>query len=343
MTTDLQEHDEASIAAQRECETPFATPSDAEQEIAPPAPGHAGIGVVYGLLAYGTWGTVVPLYFRAVRDVSPLELVAHRVLWGLPTIALMLTLWRRWSDYVAIVTNPRALAVLAVTTVLIAINWLGFVYAVANDRLIEVSLGYYINPLVSIGLGMIFLGERLRRAQWVSVAIAATGVSYLALQEGVPELALIVAFSFGFYGLLRKRAHADALVGLSVEMTLLFPLVLVYMSFLFATGTAGFLGPESETPPVPRGVRDLLIPLAGLVTIGPLLWFALAARRLKLATIGFLQYIAPTGQLLLAIVVGEQFDRTQVVVFVLIWAALILYSVDSARAHRASRRPDTGE
>ena len=282
-------------------------------------------GLIFGLLAYGWWGIVTPGYFWLVRDVSPEILLGHRMLWGVPCLLVLLTLRSGWSAFRRAWTGGT-LGVLIASTICIAINWFFFIYAIVNGRAIEASLGYYINPLFSVALGMVVLGERLRPAQWIAVIVAALGVAWYTVAYGsLPWISLTLAFSFGLYGLLRKRAAVDATVGLAVEMTIVSPLALIYFIYHVATGGAAF-GDGSP------GMVILLV-LAGLVTVVPLLFFVGAARRLRIVTVGFLQYLAPTGQLLMAVYVfGEALDRNLWITMGMIWLALAVFSVDSARS-----------
>ncbi|HOX25288.1 MAG TPA: EamA family transporter RarD [Candidatus Krumholzibacteria bacterium] len=286
-------------------------------------------GVWYGLAAYVWWG-LCPIYFKAVAHVPPGEILAHRIVWSLVLLVLLLgrrgdlaTAWRTVRD-------RRTLAVLAATTVLVAGNWFAFIYAIANDRLLEASLGYFVNPLVNVLLGLVCLRERLRRLQWASLALAAAGVAVMSLRlGGLPAISLFLAFSFGFYGLLRKVTPVGGVVGLAVETALLAPAALAAFWLWHGRGALVFGHLDRRT--------DLLLAASGLVTALPLVWFANSARRLRYATLGFLQYASPTGQFLLAVLVyGEPFSETQLASFALIWCALGLFSVD---ALRASRRP----
>ena len=305
---------------------PAPVPEVCDAPVAPRVPegAEARIGVVYGLGAYTFWGLSV-FYFKAIASVSPLEILGHRILWSLPFLLGWLAARGRLGDLRAVLRARRTVAILLVTTVLIAANWVTYILAVATDRVVQASLGYYINPLLNILMGMVFLQERLRPVQWVSVLLAATGVAYLAISFGsVPFIALILAGTFSLYGLLRKTVPADGLVGLTVETSLLLPVVVGFMAVRAAHGEMAFLH-------VSRTI-DLLLLLAGLVTTVPLLWFTNAVRRLRLATIGFLQYLSPSLQLLLAVVVyGEPFTRTHLVTFSCIWTALALYSFDALR------------
>lgn len=283
--------------------------------------------MVFGLAAYLWWG-LVPIYFKAVAHVPAMEVLAHRIIWSIVLLTILMRVYGRWAAALAVLRDRGTLLTLCGSTTLLACNWFTFIWAVANDQVREASLGYFINPLVSVMLGFVFLRERLRRWQMVSVALAAVAVLLLAYSYGKPPwVALILAGSFGLYGLLRKTARADSLVGLSVETMILGPIAAAYLGYLLVSGNAVFGSLSLGT--------DGLLALGGVVTAVPLLWFANAARRLRLATMGFLQYIAPSMQLTLAVVAfGEAFTRAHTVTFGLIWAALAIYSVDTFRASR---------
>jgi chloramphenicol-sensitive protein RarD len=285
-------------------------------------------GVIYGLAAYLCWG-FFPVYFKAVHLVPPLEMVAHRICWSLAFL-LLVTAWKgAWRDMLDLLARPKSLAALVVSTLLIATNWLVFIYAIGAGEVLQSSLGYFINPLVSVLLGFVFLGERLERVQWLSLALAAAGVIYLAVSYGsMPWISLLLAASFGLYGLIRKSLHVEPLVGLTVETLLLAPFALIYLLRLHDTGAGVFLASSARL--------DLLIAMAGIITAIPLLLFAAAAKRLRLATVGFLQYITPTLHFLLAVAVyGENFTHTHLVSFLLIWTGLALYSLHAYRAVKA--------
>jgi len=282
-------------------------------------------GVVYGLAAYLFWG-FFPVYFKAVQLVPPLEMVAHRICWSL-TFLLLLIVWKgAWREMGNLLASPKSLAALGGSTLLIATNWLVFIYAVSEGEVLQSSLGYFINPLVSVLLGFVFLGERLERAQWISLVLAVTGVVYLAVSYGsMPWISLLLAASFGLYGLIRKSLHVEPLVGLTVETLLLAPIALIYLILLHDRGTGVFLATSTRL--------DLLIPMSGVITAIPLLLFAAAAKRLRLATVGFLQYITPTLHFLLAVTVyGERFTHTHLISFLFIWSGLALYSLHAYRA-----------
>ena len=288
------------------------------------------MGVAYGIAAYGWWG-LVPVYFKAVATVPAVEVLAHRILWSVVLLAVWMRLRGRWPAAAAAMRNRRTVITLLATTVLIAGNWYVFIWAVANDHVLQASLGYFINPLVNVLLGFVFLGERLRTWQTLAVGLAAAAVLYLTLVCGqFPWIALVLAGTFGFYGLLRKTAKVDAPVGLTVETTLLLPLALAYLTYVGVEGELAF-GARSRW-------TDLLLVLAGAVTALPLLWFTNAVRRLRLATLGFLQYIAPTGHFLLAVgLYHEPFTAAHGITFGCIWTALAIYSIDTARSAGAGR------
>ena len=285
-------------------------------------------GVIYGLAAYLCWG-FFPVYFKSVKVVPPLEMVSHRIVWSLAFLLLLITWKGAWRSMLGLLTLPKSLSVLVATTLLIATNWLVFIYAISVGEVLQSSLGYFINPLVSVMLGWVFLRERLERPQWISLGLAATGVMYLAVQYGsMPWIALILAASFGLYGLIRKALHVEPLVGLTVETLLLAPFALFYLVQLNQQGAGVFLTQSTKL--------DLLIPMSGVVTAIPLLLFAAATKKLRLATIGFLQYITPTLHFLLAITIfGETFTHTHLVSFLFIWAGLALYSLHAYRTVRA--------
>jgi chloramphenicol-sensitive protein RarD len=291
------------------------------------------VGAIYATAAFGFWG-LAPIYWRATGFVPPLEMVAHRVLWAMP-VMMMLVAWRgRMGEVGAALRDPRHRTLLATTALLISLNWLVFVWAVTTGHVLESSLGYFMNPLVNVALGYVFLGERLRRLQAVAVGLAAAGVLWLAAShpDGLWS-ALFLAVSFALYGLLRKRAGVDALVGLSIETVFLAPIAAVYVAVLFARG---------ESASLSRGAGGAtLVFLAGLVTTLPLLWFANAARRLRFGTLGFFQYLAPTGQFFLAVFAyGETFTVSHAVTFGLIWIAIALYLVEAVRTARAVAPPE---
>lgn len=308
---------------------------------------HQTVGVAQAVGAYLWWGVVTGVYFKSLDAVAPLELLAWRVLAGLPVMLVLLALPPGFKRVRAAISDGRTRTILIASTGLIAVNWFVFIYSVVSSRLVEASLGYYINPLVSVLLGRVFLGERLRPLQLAAVGIAAAGVTVFAWStfqnamsapaiDGedptawwirLPWISLALPISFGCYGLLRKRMSADSITGLSIEMALLLPLMLGLQLWLASKGETSFLSVDRKT--------DLLLLAGGVVTAVPLVLFAAAARRLRLATIGLLQYLSPSFQLVLAIVwFGESIDGTRLIAFGFIWLAVAIYSADSIRAHR---------
>ncbi|MGQ0558638.1 MAG: EamA family transporter RarD [Sphingosinicella sp.] len=285
-------------------------------------------GLLYGLGAYLAWG-VMPLYFKAIAAIAAGEIVAHRILWSLVFLAALAVLFRKRAAIRAAVASRRVLMILALTSLLIGTNWLIFIYAVVSGHVLEGSLGYYLNPLVNVLLGVVLLKERLSRAQMAAVLIAAAGVAVLAAGAGAGLwISLTLAASFGLYGFVRKVAPVGALEGLAIETALLAPLALGWLVWLQREGALGF-GRFGLT-------IDLLLVLGGAVTAIPLLLFTAAARRLPYSTLGFLQYIAPSLQFLLAVLAfGEPLTTAHLVCFGAIWTALVLFTADGWRQARA--------
>lgn len=279
-------------------------------------------GALYAVAAYGLWG-VVPIYWKWLNDVPALELLAHRVVWSSVFVTLLVVAMRKLAATRAALT-PRTLAYLGASTLLIGANWGLFIWAVQTKRILQASLGYYVNPLVNVVLGVVVLGERLRRPQVIAVALAALGVLVMAIQKGsLPWISLVLAGTFAAYGLLRKTAPVDALVGLLIETALLVPFALAFVwlrGTVVGRATSGHL---------------LLLACAGPVTALPLLFFTAAARRLPLSTLGFYQYLSPTLQFLLAVTVyGERLTAADVVAFAAIWVALFVFTWGTtARPH----------
>ena len=280
-------------------------------------------GILLGLGAYLTWG-FLPIYMKAIGIVAAPEILANRILWSLLLLLGIIAATRRWAPVAALLRAPRTLAVLALTALLIGINWLVYIWAVNAGFVLETSLGYFVTPLVNVLLGIFVLRERLRPAQTGAVALAAIGVAWLAFaQGGLPWISLVLAFSFSFYGLLRKMAPVDPLTGLLAETALLAPMALLYIA---AFGAHRF-GTDASL--------DLLLVLSGLVTAAPLLMFAASTKRLRYATVGLLQYVAPTIQFLLAVLLyREPLTGAHVATFAFIWAGLIVYATDSLAAAR---------
>jgi chloramphenicol-sensitive protein RarD len=273
-------------------------------------------GLAYGIGAYTAWG-VIPLYFRALSHVSPWVVVCHRIIWSVLLLTVVISLRREWGLIYPVLRSRRNLMLLCAGAVLIAMNWLIFIYAVSTRQVLQASLGYFINPLFSVALGMIFLRERLRGWQWLAVMIAILAVANLVWRDhGLPWIAVSLAVSFGLYGLVRKKVNINSLHGLAIESALLFPLALTVI------GLKGERGNSAAT--------WLLLSLSGVVTTIPLLMFGAAIRRLQLSTVGFLQYIGPTLQFLVALVFfQEPLEEGKLLSFALCWLGIVVYVADS--------------
>ena len=301
-----------------------------------PAVDERRAGTAAGLSAYLLWGCF-PLYFPLLEPAGGVEIVAHRVIWSLLFVALLLTALRRWSLVRAAVTDRRTLLVLAGASALIAANWLVFVYGVNSGHVVETSLGYFINPLVSVLLGVVVFSERLRPLQWTAVGLATVAVVVLTIDYGRPPwIALTLAATFGSYGLLKKLVRVEAAPGLFVETAVAFVPALVVLGVLHGTGR-GTAGSE--------GTGHLLLLMAsGIATAVPLLLFAAAARRIPLSTVGLLQYVTPLMQLALGVFVfHEPMPPARLVGFAIVWAALAVFTIDSLRAARAAGRRAAAE
>ena len=279
------------------------------------------IGILYAAAAYILWG-LFPIYFKALQNVSPVQILWHRVVWAFVLLLIVLAARRQWSWITGVSRQPKILAGFAASALLLSINWYIYIWSVNNDHVVDASLGYFMNPLVNVLLGFVLLHERLRPTQWAAVALAASGVAWLTLQAGHPPwIGLGLALSFGFYGLLRKTAALGALEGLSLETLLLFPIALGYLAWLS-------LNHENAFTHATLSSKCLLI-AAGPITAVPLLLFAAGARRIPMSTLGLLQYLAPSLQLLLGVwLYDEPFGGRRLMGYAVIWAALALYSLD---------------
>jgi len=291
---------------------------------------HARAGLAFGLLAYGQWG-VLPIYFKQLARVPAVDIVAHRIVWSLLFLLALLAATRGWSQVRDGIRDRRTVLLLLTTSVLIAINWLLYVYAVTSGHILAGSLGYYLNPLMNIVLGRFILKERLTGLQWAAVAIAAAGVSVLAAGAGTTLwISLTLCVTFSTYGLLRKIAKVDAIAGLSIETAILFPIAVGWLA----------LGAAAGQPVLGANATEAwLLGLAGIVSTTPLLLFTAAARRLRYSTLGMLQFVAPTLQFLLAVALYEEaFTTAHAIAFGAIWIALVLYTTSLVRDLRAQRR-----
>lgn len=295
-------------------------------------------GILYGIGAYALWG-FFPIYWKFLHHVSALQLISHRIGWSFLMLMAVIFVTRQWTDLRS-KFNARVFGIYFIAAILIGINWLTYVWAVNAGFIVETSLGYFINPLLSVLLGVVILREKLRPAQWIPIGLAAAGVIYLTVIYGkLPWIALTLAFSFGVYGLVKKLAPLGSLYGLTLETGILFLPALIYLFMMEANGTGAFLHTGTTS--------DLLMIGAGIATTVPLLMFASAAQRIPLSTVGLLQYIAPTLQFLLGVFVyKEAFDFNHFIGFSVVWLALIIFWVENYLAHRAVSTepiPEMGE
>ncbi|HSO63707.1 MAG TPA: EamA family transporter RarD [Ornithinibacter sp.] len=289
-------------------------------------------GTAYGFLAYGIWG-LFPLYFAALEPSGAWEILAHRILWTLAFCALVLLVRRDLAWIRPFVARPRLVVGITAAAFLIAANWVIYVLAVLTERTYEAALGYFLNPIVTVALGVVVLHERLRPLQWAAVGVGALASAYLAIAGGVlPWIPLTLAFSFGLYGLVKKKVGAslDAMHSLAAETAVLAPVAVVVLVVLGVTGATTFLGHGAT--------HTTLLVLAGIVTAVPLLLFAAAARRIPLVTVGLIQFVTPVLQLIVGVLVlGERVSGRLWIGFGIVWVALVLLSVDSLRSARATR------
>ncbi|MEJ6670438.1 MAG: EamA family transporter RarD [Pseudomonadales bacterium] len=285
-------------------------------------------GGYFALAAYCIWG-IAPIYFKLVGHVQPLEIIAHRVTWSAILLMAVLALSGKLTE---LRLPIKSLGLLLLSATLLACNWLIFVFAVLNDQIIDTSLGYFINPLISVFLGIFFLGERLRPKQWLALSIAFLGVMIQLVVLGhLPLISLALAFSFGFYGLIRKKLNLPAVSGLALETLIILPFALGYLAWQQAQGALAFSNLSLET--------DLLLVLGGVVTSLPLLFFASAVTRLSLTTVGIFQYLAPSLTLLLAVFYFEEpFNSVQFATFFCVWVSIVIFTTESLGYHRKQYR-----
>lgn len=286
-------------------------------------------GVLYAAGAFLCWG-ILPLYLKSIQAASPMQILGHRIVWSL-LMLLLIVVWRKeWSIMRKLIRDRRTMLILFIAACLLAVNWLTYIWAVNSGHVVESSLGYFINPLVSVLLGVIILREKLRPLQWVPVSLATIGVAYLTWRfGGLPWIALVLAFTFGLYGFVKKTAPVEALYGLLVETAILFLPAFGYLLLVETQGTGAF-GHDSL-------LLTILLSLAGPVTTIPLLMFASGARLIPLSTLGLVQFIAPTGQFLLGVLVyHEPFALDKLVGFAFIWLALIIFTIEGYMARKRS-------
>ena len=287
-------------------------------------------GLALGLAAYGLWGAF-PLYFPLLEPGGPVEILAHRVVWSMLTTALLVVLLRRGPQLRAIVADRRTRRLLVVAAAVISVNWAMFIYGVNSGRVVETSLGYFVNPLVTVLIGVVVIGERLRRVQWVALSIGLLAVLVLTVDYGRPPwLALVLAFSFGTYGLAKKKAGVGAVESLAFETAVISPVALGYLLWLATSGQGSF---TTEGP-----AHVALLVSAGLVTAVPLICFSAAATRISMVHLGLLQYLTPFCQLAIGIlVVGEEMPLERWIGFALVWVALAVFTVEGLRHRRHAR------
>lgn len=287
-------------------------------------------GILYAASAYTCWG-LFPLYFRQLAAVPATEVLVHRVVWSFVLMAMLLAIRRQWAWLGPALRNPKVLGAFAASALLLSVNWLTYIWSVTHGHVVEASLGYFINPLVNVLLGCVVLHERLRRVQWAALGLAAAGVVWLGVLAGRPPwIALVLAASFGTYGLLRKVAVLGAVEGLALETLLLAPLAFLVFGWWAVQGGGHFPAPDLAT--------NLWLIGVGPITAVPLLLFAAGARRVSMTTLGLLQYIGPTLQLAIGVwLFGEPFGQGRLVGFALIWAALVVYTADGWQVARRRR------
>ncbi len=288
-------------------------------------------GVVFGLLAYTMWG-LFPIYFVWTSSVAPLEVLSHRVLWAVPFGALIISLRRQWRDVRNALVDRSRLSWLAMAALAISANWLTYIWAIQQDRIFETSLGYYINPLMYVAIGVLAFGERLRRLQGIAVALATIGVLFLTFSGGAfPWVAIVLGISFTTYGVIRKQVVIGAMPGLFIETLLIFPIVALWMGWFVAQGGASVVSGDAWL--------TFLLIMGGPITVLPLMFFAIAARRLTLTAIGFMQFLAPTLQFMTGVYYGEPLTFAKLVCFGFIWTAVVVFSADALRQGRRKPLP----
>ena len=285
---------------------------------------------MFALAAYTMWG-IAPMYFKLLSSVPALEIVMHRIVWSVLVLCVLLVVRKKFSQVLIAIRDPKIITTLAISGLLLAVNWLVFIWAVNNDKLLDASLGYFINPIFNILLARFFLQERLTRLQLLAAFVALAGVVFLIFSYGqLPWIALVLATSFSVYGLLRKKVTVDSMPGLLIESCIMLPFALLYWCIM-DTSSGNMLANSVDL--------NIILLLAGVVTTAPLLCFTAAARRIRYTTLGFFQYIGPSLMFLLAIMhYQEPLDTSRVVTFVCVWSGLLIYVYDSLRVYRKSRK-----
>ena len=280
-------------------------------------------GVIFGLLAYTMWG-LFPVYFVWTASVAPLEVLGHRILWAVPFGALIISFRGQWREVRTALFDRSKLAWLALSALSISVNWLTYIWAIQHQRIFETSLGYYINPLIYVAIGVLVFGERLRHLQGIAVALATIGVVILTVSGGAfPWVAMVLGISFTMYGVIRKQVVIGAMPGLFIETLMLLPLAAIWMSWFVGQGGASIAAGDAW-------IATLLI-FGGPMTVLPLMFFAIAARRVTLTTLGFMQFLAPTLQFSIGVYYGEPLTTAKLVCFACIWAAVVFFSYDAVK------------
>jgi chloramphenicol-sensitive protein RarD len=288
-------------------------------------------GIAYAFIVYLIWG-LSPIFWKLIQEVPSTQIVSHRIVWSFLMVLMVVWAGKDGWTLIRTILDPRAISIYLLAAALLALNWLVYIWAVNSGFIVDASLGYFINPLVSVLLGVIFLKERLRPWQWVSVSLAGLGVLYLALSYGAaPWIGLTLAFSFGFYGFIRKKTRLRSLYGFTLETGFMFLPALVYILYQESNGASAFVGGSVS--------QTLLLVLTGVFTAVPLVLFGAAAQRIKLSTMGFIQYIAPTLQFLIGVLIyGEAFSQERLIGFGVIWIALAVFSVEGVVEGRNGKR-----
>ncbi|WP_458699378.1 EamA family transporter RarD [Sulfurospirillum sp. 1307] len=277
-------------------------------------------GTLYAILAFSFWG-LVPIYFKSVSHVSAFEVLVHRILWSVIFLLMIILITKTTSNVLIVMRNKKKLKLLFLSAILVSLNWLTFIWAISNNKIVEASLGYYINPLVNVILGYLFFKERVNKSRVFAIFLAFIAILYQLYTLGeLPVISIILALSFGFYGLVRKKIHVESISGLFIETLLISPFALLYFIYLQANEMSAFTFSLDKT--------TILLILAGFITIIPLIWFNSAATRISMIKLGFLQYIGPSLSFLLAIFLyHEPFNKDKLVTFIIIWVALAIFSI----------------
>ena len=295
-------------------------------------------GIWYGIAAYAMWG-FFPIYWKLLHEVPALQVIGHRIGWSFILLLIYILATKQWNNFRSVSFNRKTLGIYAIAGVLLSINWLIYVWGVNAGFIVETSLGYFINPLLSVSFGVLFLREKLRPMQWVPVGIATIGVIYLTVTYGrLPWIALSLAVSFGLYGLVKKLSPLGSVYGLTLETGIVFPIALIYLTFVQTNGSGAFLHDGA--------IVDILLAGAGIVTTIPLLMFASAAKQIPLNMVGILQYLAPTFQFLIGVFIyKEPFDHNHLIGFSIVWVALVIFAVENiiARRNPVEPIPELGE